>query len=401
MVFLLTAIRPQNPNKSLKYYKIMLNKIFINYKTVNDNNCLVVEISGNFLLDTPDNITFQDVISKIESLGKIAKVDFDTTALESWDSSILTFLNHIKLHCLNHNISFVKDSLPGGVKRLIALAEAVPERKGVRKTESKSSFLANIGDTAIKFVKTSQDMLGFLGETTVAFARLISGRYKIRGSILFPIIRECSVDALPIVSLISCLVGLILAFVGAVQLVMFGAQIYVASLVGIAMIRVMGAVMAGVIMAGRTGAAFAAQLGTMEVNEEIDALKTLGISPVEFLVVPRVLALSLIMPLLCLYADLMGILGGMVVGVFMLDLNVMEYYNMTKASVSLNSFWIGIFQSLVFGKLVALAGCLRGMQCKRSASAVGEAATSAVVTGIVAIVIATAVVTVLCNVMGI
>jgi len=401
MVFLLTAIRPQNPNKSLKYYKIMLNKIFINYKTVNDNNCLVVEISGNFLLDTPDNITFQDVISKIESLGKIAKVDFDTTALESWDSSILTFLNHIKLHCLNHNISFVKDSLPGGVKRLIALAEAVPERKGVRKTESKSSFLANIGDTAIKFVKTSQDMLGFLGETTVAFARLFSGRYKIRGSIFFPIIRECSVDALPIVSLISCLVGLILAFVGAVQLVMFGAQILCGKSCWYCHDSGDGCCYAGVIMAGRTGAAFAAQLGTMEVNEEIDALKTLGISPVEFLVVPRVLALSLIMPLLCLYADLMGILGGMVVGVFMLDLNVMEYYNMTKASVSLNSFWIGIFQSLVFGKLVALAGCLRGMQCKRSASAVGEAATSAVVTGIVAIVIATAVVTVLCNVMGI
>ncbi|MBF0232207.1 MAG: ABC transporter permease [Desulfamplus sp.] len=216
-----------------------------------------------------------------------------------------------------------------------------------------------------------------------------------------PIIRECSIDALPIVSLISCLVGLILAFVGAVQLVMFGAQIYVASLVGIAMIRVMGAVMAGVIMAGRTGAAFAAQLGTMEVNEEIDALKTLGISPVEFLVMPRVLALSIMMPLLCLYADLMGILGGLIVGVFMLDLNVIEYYNMTRDSVSLNSFWIGIFQSFVFGILVALSGCLRGMQCKRSASAVGEAATSAVVTGIVSIVIATAVITVLCNVIGI
>lgn len=373
----------------------------INYKTINDNKSLVIEISGDFVIDNSDKIEMQDTIKNIESLPELAQIDFDATALNNWDSSILTFLNHIKSYCLDKNILFIKDSLPGGVKRLIALAEAVPERKGVRKTEVKSSFFGTLGDRTVNFIKSSQDMLGFLGETTVAFTRLITGRYKIRGSILFPIIRECSVDALPIVSLISCLVGLILAFVGAVQLVMFGAQIYVASLVGIAMIRVMGAVMAGVIMAGRTGAAFAAQIGTMQVNEEIDALKTLGISPIEFLVLPRVLALSIIMPLLCVYADLMGILGGMIVGVFMLDLNFMEYYNMTRDSVSLNSFWIGIFQSFVFGILVALAGCLRGMQCKRSASAVGESATAAVVTGIVAIVIATAVITVLCNVMGI
>ena len=197
------------------------------------------------------------------------------------------------------------------------------------------------------------------------------------------------------------LLGLILAFIGAVQLMMFGAQIYVADLVGIAMVRVMGAVMAGIIMAGRTGAAFAAQLGTMQVNEEIDALETLGISPMEFLVLPRMLALALMMPLLCLYADFMGVLGGFIVGVTMLDLNVMEYYNQTRAAIHLNNLWIGLFQSAVFGVLVALAGCLRGMQCGRSASAVGDAATSAVVTGIVSIVVATAVITVLCNVLGI
>ena len=222
----------------------------INYKTINDNKSLVIEISGDFIIDDSDNIKLKDTINKIESLPELAQIDFDATALNNWDSSILTFLNHIKSYCLDKNILFIKDSLPGGVKRLIALAEAVPERKGVRKTEVKSSFFETLGDRTVKFIKSSQDMLGFLGETTAAFTRLITGRYKIRGSILFPIIRECSVDALPIVSLISCLVGLILAFVGAVQLVMFGAQIYVASLVGIAMIRVMGAVMAGVIMAG-------------------------------------------------------------------------------------------------------------------------------------------------------
>jgi phospholipid/cholesterol/gamma-HCH transport system permease protein len=139
----------------------------------------------------------------------------------------------------------------------------------------------------------------------------------------------------------------------------------------------------------------------MQVNEEIDAFKTMGISPMEFLVLPRILGLTLMMPLLCLYADLMGILGGFIVGVGMLDLSMVEYYNQTKASVTLSDLWIGIVQSAVFGILVALAGCLRGMQCGRSASAVGNAATSAVVTGIVAIIVATAIITVITNVLGI
>jgi phospholipid/cholesterol/gamma-HCH transport system permease protein len=194
---------------------------------------------------------------------------------------------------------------------------------------------------------------------------------------------------------------LILAFVGAVQLQMFGAQIFVANLVGIAMVRVLGAVMAGIVMAGRTGAAFAAQLGTMQVNEEIDALRTLGVSPMEFLVLPRMLALVVMMPLICIYADLMGVLGGLIVGVGMLDIGLLQYINQTRAALNLTFFFIGLFQACVFGVLVALAGCLRGMQCGRSASAVGAATTSAVVTSIVAIIVATGIITVVCNVLGI
>ena len=196
---------------------------------------------------------------------------------------------------------------------------------------------------------------------------------------------------MPIVSLISFLVGLILAFVGVLQLAMFGAEVYVADLVGIAMVREMGAIMTGIIMAGRTGAAYAAQLGTMQVNEEIDALETLAIPPMEFLVLPRMVALTLMMPFLVLYADLMGILGGALVAVGMYDINIIVYLNRTKAAIGLNDLFIGLFMGVVFGILVALSGCLRGMQCGRSASAVGDAATSAVVTGIVAIIIATAV----------
>jgi phospholipid/cholesterol/gamma-HCH transport system permease protein len=196
-------------------------------------------------------------------------------------------------------------------------------------------------------------------------------------------------------------VGLILAFVGAVQLKLFGAQIYVADLVGIGMAREMGAMMTAIVMAGRTGAAFAAQLGTMVVNEEIDALKTLGIAPMEFLVLPRMLALVLMLPLLCLYANLMGILGGGLIGVGLLDISPMAYLNQTRAALNLTQFVVGLVKAGVFGVLVALSGCLRGMQSGRSASAVGEAATSAVVTAIVSIIVSDAILTVIFDRIGI
>jgi phospholipid/cholesterol/gamma-HCH transport system permease protein len=182
---------------------------------------------------------------------------------------------------------------------------------------------------------------------------------------------------------------------------MFGAQIYIANLVGIAMTREMGAMMAAIIMAGRTGAAFAAQLGTMQVNEEIDALKTLGVSPMEFLVLPRMLALVLMMPLLCLYADLLGMLGGALVSVGAFDVTLIQYATQTQATITLTHVAIGVFKSVIFGIVIALSGCLRGMQCGRSATEVGYAATSAVVTAIVWIIALDGLFAVMTNVLGI
>jgi phospholipid/cholesterol/gamma-HCH transport system permease protein len=294
-----------------------------------------------------------------------------------------------------------RSALPRGVTRLLDLASAVPERAGARRGGTRPPFLARVGDRTLQSIGNTRQVIDFIGAAMIALGRLLVGKAQFRGSDFLLIVQQTGASALGIVSLISLLVGLILAFVGAIQLEMFGAQIYVASLVGIAMVRVMGAVMAGIIMAGRTGAAFAAQLGTMQVNEEIDALETLGISSMEFLVLPRMVALALMMPLLCLYADLMGVLGGMIVGVFMLDLGPTEYYLKTIESVRMADFFVGLFQASVFGVIVAVAGCLQGMKCGRSSSAVGFAATSAVVTGIVGIVVATAIITVLCNVVGV
>jgi phospholipid/cholesterol/gamma-HCH transport system permease protein len=364
------------------------------------DDTLLVRITGNCKIGE-DLPLATDVKNQIASGSGIRRITFDTHELTGWDSGLLTFLIKVIGQCSQNKIETEIEGLPEGVQRLLALASAVPERKGARRESVHPPFLEQMGQAALDFWNSLFEMLDFIGEAFTAFTRLLRGRAQYRHSELFTIIQECGAQAFPIVSLISVLVGLILAFVGAIQLKMFGAQIYVADLVGISMVRVMGAIMTGIIMAGRTGAAFAAQLGTMQVNEEIDALKTMGISPMEFLVLPRMLALMLMMPLLCLYADLMGILGGLIVGISMLDLGIMEYFSETKRAVSLNNLWIGLFHGAVFGVLVALAGCMRGMQCGRSASAVGDATTSAVVTGIVSIIVATAIITLMCQVLGI
>ena len=361
---------------------------------------LLVTLSGSWQVtwDLPSPMQAQN---DIDSFPETTGVAFDTEKLEIWDSSLLTFLQVVIGHCTMRGIAVHREGLPNGVNRLLDLAGAVPEQKGASKETRRSSFLDQAGEAAITLWRSNTEMLTFIGESFVAFMRLFSGKSRFRGSDLLTAIQECSAEALPIVSLISLLVGLILAFVGSIQLKLFGAQIFVADLVGIGMVRAMGAIMTGIIMAGRTGASYAATIGTMQVNEEIDALQTTGVSPIDFLVLPRMLALSIIMPLLVIYADLMGILGGLIVGVFILGLNPVEYYNETIKAVSLTNFWIGLVSGLVYGTLVALSGCMRGMQCGRSASAVGEATTSAVVTGIVSIIVATAVITVICNILAI
>jgi len=186
-----------------------------------------------------------------------------------------------------------------------------------------------------------------------------------------------------------------------VQLQKFGAGIYVADLVAIATVRELGAIMTGIIMAGRTGSGFAAQLGTMTVNQEIEALSTMGVPPMDFLVLPRILALSLMMPLLCCYANLIGIVGGAVVAINMLGQSPTQYWVQTRGAIGLVDVGLGIGKSVVFGVLVALAGCLRGMTSGRDAAAVGEAATSAVVLGIVLIIVTDGIFAVLTNLLGI
>ena len=333
--------------------------------------------------------------------GQVARVVYEARELERWDTSLLAFVVQLERMARAYSLPTSRDALPEGLQRLMDMALAVPSGSGTKKRAGAEGFYALWCGFVLAIPARIVDILRFQGALALSFGRLLRGKSDMRPADLLHAAVECGLYALPIIMLTSTLFGMILAFMGAVQLTQFGAQIYVAGLVGISMLRVMGAVLVGVVMSGRTGAAYAATIGTMQVNEEVDALITFGISPMDYLVLPRVLASFLMVPLLTLYADLMGLIGGFLVGVFMLDLSPQAYYNATVNMVALRQLVVGLVYATSFGTIVGLCGCYQGMRCGRSAEAVGKATTSAVVSSIVCIIVATAIITVLCNLLNV
>jgi phospholipid/cholesterol/gamma-HCH transport system permease protein len=342
-----------------------------------------------------------EVVDEALVQAKPRRLGFDSSALTGWDSALISFLVRIEELCREQGVEDDPSGLPAGVRRLVELAEAVPEKQGARTASKRVPFFERVGDQTVALVAAFTQTFTFIGNATVALGSMVRRAARFRTIDLMQNVADCGPGAVGIVTLISFLVGVILAFMGAVQLQQFGAAIYVADLVGIGMLREMGAMMTAIIMSGRTGAAFAAQLGTMKVTQEIDALTTMGISPFQFLLLPRVIALVLMMPLLCLYSDLMGILGGAFVGVGMLNLTFTNYMRETIHALSLTNLALGVIKATVYGGLIAMAGCLRGFQCGNSSSAVGDAATRAVVTSIVLVVVACGLFAVVTNFLGI
>jgi phospholipid/cholesterol/gamma-HCH transport system permease protein len=363
------------------------------------DSTLIIQASHDWHLD--QSMPSANSVAQEIAAGRVRRVVFDTSGLTSWDSSLITFLVAVADLCRASRIELDPSALPPGAKKLLELTEAVPERGGTHADRRKLATLARIGVAAIRLAESVKENLRFVGGLTISIIRAFRGEARFRGIDLLSTVSTCGPDALPIITLIGFLMGVIVAFIGAVQLQRFGAAIYVANLVGIGVVREMGAMMTGVIMAGRTGAAFAAQIGTMKVSQEIDALETLGVSPLEFLALPRIVGLVLMMPLLCIYADLMGVLGGAAVGTGMLGFSAHVYLKQTVSALRMADVFGGLFKSAVYGILVAVAGCVRGLQCGTSAAAVGDAATSAVVTGVTSIVVACGLLAVIFNALGI
>jgi phospholipid/cholesterol/gamma-HCH transport system permease protein len=341
-----------------------------------------------------------DIVALIRG-GGIAEVVVDGKDLSEWDSTLMMVIRRIEAACKESAARLDCERLPSALRGLLRLTEEHAESIEIASPPSEPVTLAErVGDATHRVIDACSVFIEFVGEATIAFWHFCIGRARFRGSDLGLVLQQSGAQALPIVALISVLIGLILAFVGAIQFRQFGVELYVANLVAIAMLREMGAIMTGIIMAGRTGAAFAAELGTMQVNEEIDALRTSGFDPMEFLVLPRMLALIVMMPLLCLYADALGIAGGALIGVTILGLPWVEYWNQTQNAMTMSNFLIGLSKASVFGVIIALSGCLKGMQSGRSAAAVGIATTSAVVVAIVLIVAADGLFAVVLNMLG-
>ena len=345
-----------------------------------------------------DGLAGHGAVERALSEAGVAGVTVTAEGLERADSSLAVWLAGLHDFCEARGLALELSGAGAGLARLVALARGVPERTGTDREAAKLLRLEKVGRHVIRRLRRVDDQVQFLGELGLSVGRLLCGRARLRWRDVFEAMADGGPHSLMIVSVISALIGMILAFIGAMELRKFGAEIYVANLVGLAVVREMAAVMTGIVIAGKTGAAFAARIGTMQAQEEIDALTTLGVSSFDFLVLPRVIGLTLMMPLLYLYSCAVGLAGGMLIATATLGIPVEQYWAWMVWTLPLYQFGIGFAKSAVFGALIAAVGCLRGLQCGRSAAAVGQATTSAVVTGILYIIIADSVFAILLEV---
>ena len=327
---------------------------------------------------------------------EIKEIYFEAKDLSDWDSSLLLLIYDVKQICDKGKITCNLKGLPKNLQDLIDLAFAV-DRKPVHDVKDELSLLERIGKKTIEISKKVSNAFDFIGDVFAGIWSCLTFRSIMRKIDFYAALEDCGPKAVGIVCLISFLIGLILAFVGAVQLQTFGAQIYVASLVTVGMCRIMGAIMVGVIMAGRTGSSYAATIGTMQVNEELDALQTMGMSHIDFLVMPRLLSLVVAMPILTMIADFTGMLGGAFVGVFMMDIPYQEYWKYAIDAFNLNNFLVGVFHGFCFAFIISLCGCYSGLKCGKNADSVGKATTQSVVYAIVWMIVATGIITVICQ----
>jgi phospholipid/cholesterol/gamma-HCH transport system permease protein len=356
-------------------------------------DALVVELSGNWRI-TGRRPEWREVVGK-----RVPKaVRLETGGLGNWDSSLLLFWGSVRRWCDGKSVRLDDRAMPEQAVRLMdQLAVTGVTQPAVDRAPG---LFTAVGLCVAELKQKTKDIAHFVGECTLSAIAVAKRPHKFRWTDCLAEMQQCGALALPIVGLINFLVGVTLAYIGAIVLRQYGGDIYVADFVGLSMVREMAAMMTGIVMAGRTGAAFAAQLGNMKANEEIDAIQTLGLKPIEFLVLPRLIALTVMMPLLTMYASALGILGGVVISMVILSISPAAYWVETLTIVDMSDVMTGVIKATTFGVIVGLAGCLRGLQADRNAAGVGKAATSAVVTSILLIIVADAIYAAVFNILG-
>jgi phospholipid/cholesterol/gamma-HCH transport system permease protein len=285
----------------------------------------------------------------------------------------------------------IKVETRAGDADLAALLQRVAETRDVLPAQPRRRNLgdkiAELGEGVEHVLLDSRDLIAFLGALVLALCRLALTPWKLRWNAIFSHLEQTGLNALPIVGLINLLVGVVLAFQGADQLARFGAQTFTINMLGISVLREMAVLLTAIVVAGRSGSAFTAQIGTMQVNEEVDALRTIGLNPMDVLVVPRVLALVIALPLLTFFADMMGLLGGGLMCVVLLDISFQQYLSLLNQAITVNQFWVGMTKAPFFAILIALVGCFEGLRVTGSAESVGRLTTRSVVEAIFLVII--------------
>jgi len=363
--------------------------------SIGPDGTLEIAMSGAFTVDAGRHPYFYT--RRLLAKNPCTALRLDVRSLQHMDSSWIAYYASLQDACRRRDLPLhLIGDLPK-IRGLFELLDVDALQADAPPTARRPapSFLVSVGEHAIDVARQMRFILVFVGETILALAAALRHPGRIRLGDLLTALQRNGVDALPIITLINLLVGIVLAFQAAIQLSQFGANIYVANLVGIAQTREFGPMITAIILAGRSGSAFAAEIGSMKINEEVDALTTMGLDPVRFLVLPKMLAMVVALPILTCYADFLGIIGGLVVAVTGLDLTVQGYLIQTQKAVSLFDVFSGIIKSFAFAFIVSGIGCLRGFQTRGGADSVGQAATSAVVSGIFLIILVDAIFTVI------
>lgn len=365
-----------------------------------EEDALILRCRGAWTVDTAASI---DAALGALHPGASARTAIDVTEIERLDTAGAWLIERtrrrferedraVELHGATAEQAILLDRL-----RKLARDAPAPERRysGV------SEFLHRIGKITVAGATDGIELVRFLGLTTAAAARWIFAPRRIRLTALFSHLESSGLNALPIVGLLSFIIGVVLAYQGADQLRRFGAEIFTVDLLGVSILREMGILMTAIIVAGRSGSAFTAQIGTMQVNEEIDAMRTIGLDPVEVLVLPRALALVITLPLLTVYANFMGLLGGCVMVMAVLDISVVTFTERLQQSIPIWSFWVGLIKAPVFGFVIALIGCREGLKVSGSAESVGGQTTRSVVISIFAVMVLDAIFSIFFSAVGV
>ncbi len=359
---------------------------------------------GEITIGLPDSLNYEhagriweEVIDILEKdQPRKIKVDFRGTG--KVDSAGIALLRLLRRRCLKKGIDLQFESVPPSCEYFLRYIESEPVPPSERPSFSLSRAISSLGTSSLRETLAFRDLVRFQGELLIAALKTVRSARHFRWKEVYYYLQLAGAEAMPIVFLLSFLIGLVMAFQAAVQLRQFGANIYVADMLSLALTRELGPVFTAVILAGRSGAAFAAEIGTMKVSEEVDALVVMGFDITQFLVLPKVIALALCGPLLTMWANASGIFGGIVVGVLTLDITPASFLQQSYNALVMTDILSGLIKSLVFSVLVALIGCFRGLQASKGADSVGRQTTSAVVSGIFLIILADAVFTIIFHV---